>query len=73
MKKRRKPTYQGLLIKNRLAQICMTQNELAERLKISPSYLGDILKGRRPGSKHMDKIFSILGIEEDEYKKAVGG
>lgn len=73
MKKRRQLTYQGLLIKNRLWQMKMTQNELAEQLDISPSYLGDILKGRRPGTKQMEKIFNILGIEEDEYKKVVGG
>lgn len=73
MKNRRQLTYHGLLIKNRLMQLNMTQKELAEKLDVAVSYLTDILRGRRAGSKYMDKIYCILGIEEDEYKKAVGG
>jgi len=70
---RRKLTLQGRLIKNRLWEVGMTQKELAEQLEISPTYLGDILKGRRSGSKHMERIYNILKIEAEELKQAAGG
>jgi len=73
MKNRRQLTYHGLVIKNRLMQLNMTQTELAGKINVSVGYLTDILRGRRSGGKYMDKIYSLLGLEETELKKASGG
>lgn len=70
---RRQLTYQGLIIKNRLMELNMTQKDLADKLQMGNGYLTDILRGRRPGTKYMDKIFSELGIEDKAYQKACGG
>lgn len=37
-----------------------TQRQLAHELGISPSYLGDIVQGRRPPS---DAVIKALGLE----------
>lgn len=37
-----------------------TQRQLAHQLGISPSYLGDIVQGRRPAS---DAVVAALGLE----------
>lgn len=60
---RRQLTSQGLLIKNRLMELNMTQKDLADKLQMGNGYLTDILRGRRSGVKYMDRIFDELGIE----------
>jgi hypothetical protein len=70
---RRQLTYQGLIIKNRLMELNMTQKDLADKLQMGNGYLTDILRGRRPGTKYMDRIFCELGIEDKSYQKACGG
>ncbi|WP_152658265.1 helix-turn-helix transcriptional regulator [Oceanobacillus sp. CFH 90083] len=39
--------------------------ELAKDLGISPYYLGEILKGTRPGKKYKGRISEILEMEEE--------
>ncbi len=61
--KKRKLTSFGLKVKNRLADINMTQKELAEKLGTSNAYLSMILYGERSGKKYLDKIKSLLKID----------
>jgi transcriptional regulator with XRE-family HTH domain len=63
---RRRLTYKGLLIKNRLMELNMTQKDLAGRLQMNSGYLTDIIRGRRSGEKYMDRIFSELNIDGKE-------
>lgn len=63
-KTRRQLTYEGLLIKNRLMELNMTQKDLAGKLQMSNGYLTDIVRGRRSGEKYMDRIFRELNIED---------
>lgn len=46
------------LIRSKLRN--MTQRELADELGISPGFLGDIVRGRRPAS---DPVVDALGLE----------
>lgn len=69
-KTRRQLTPQGLLIKNRLMELNMTQKDLAVRLQMGNGYLTDIIRGRRSGTKYMARIFNELGIEDIPSQKA---
>lgn len=53
-------------IRKRLIDLDMTQRELANKVGIKESYLGDILAGRKcksAGTKYADKIYEVLGIK----------
>ena len=50
-------------VRKRLIDLDMTQRELAKKVGMRESYLGDILSGRRPGTKYADKIYKVLGLE----------
>lgn len=54
----------GKKVKKRLIDLGMTQVELAEKVGITDKYLYKILHGNRSGDKYIEKIRSILGMEE---------
>ncbi|ARF69486.1 transcriptional regulator [Paenibacillus larvae subsp. pulvifaciens] len=39
--------------------------DMAKELGVSPSYLGEILKGTRKGTKQKSKIAEMLGMESE--------
>ncbi len=51
-------------IKKRLIDINMTQRELAYAVGMRESYLCDILKGLKAGTKYLDKIYEVLDMRE---------
>lgn len=59
---KRKLTPFGLKVKNRLADMNMTQKELAKRLGTSDAYLSMILYGERAGTIYIASIKNILDI-----------
>nr|WP_312579289.1 helix-turn-helix transcriptional regulator [Sedimentibacter sp.] len=61
MKKRRLTPF-GLKVKNKLADLNMSQKDLAERLGTSDVYLSMILYGVRSGQIYIEKIRSILNM-----------
>lgn len=50
-------------IRKRLIDLEMTQRELANKVGIRESYLGDVLSGRKPGTKYAEKIYEVLGLK----------
>lgn len=54
----------GKQIKKRLVDLNMTQVELADQLGISKQYLYKILVGERSGARYIDKIKSILNLDD---------
>lgn len=58
----------GIIIKKRLVDLNMTQGELAEAVGVNVNYLGLIIYGYRSGTKYMDAIEKVLGINLDKYK-----
>lgn len=60
--KKRKLTPFGLKVKYRLADLNMTQKELAEKLGTSDAYLSMILYGERSGNIYVEDIKNILNI-----------
>lgn len=58
----------GTYIKNKRMQKGIALRELADRLKITPSYLSDIEKGRRyaPDQQKISEIANILEIVDEE-------
>ncbi len=60
----RKLTPFGKKVKKRLIDMGMTQVELAERVGITDKYLSKILYGYRPGTKYVEKIKSILKMDD---------
>lgn len=52
-------------IKKRLIDINMTQRELACAVGMRESYLCDILKGLKAGTKYLDKIYEVLEKKEN--------
>jgi transcriptional regulator with XRE-family HTH domain len=63
--KKRKLTPFGLKVKNKLADLNMSQKELAEKLSTSDVYLSMILYGERSGDMYIEDIKTILKIEHD--------
>ena len=59
---KRKLTPFGLSVKNRLADMNMTQKELANRLGTSDAYLSMILYGERAGTMYIASIKKILDL-----------
>lgn len=60
--RKRKLTPLGIIIKNRLNELGMTQYKLAEKVGTSDDYLYLILTGARAGTKYLSKIEQELGI-----------
>jgi len=60
--KKRKLTPFGLKVKNRLADLNMTQKELSRKLGTSDAYLSMILYGERSGNMYIEDIKNILNI-----------
>jgi len=52
----------GIAIKKRLAELNMTQRQLAERIGTSEAYLNLIIYGERSGDKYLEHIESVLNI-----------
>jgi transcriptional regulator with XRE-family HTH domain len=51
-------------VRDRMADLDLSQKDLAVRLKVSPSYVSQILSGhRRPGLDSLDEFGTALGIE----------
>lgn len=62
---KRKLTPFGLKVKNKLADLNMSQKELAEKLGTSDVYLSMILYGERSGNMYIENIKNILNINCD--------
>jgi len=62
---KRKLTPFGLKVKNKLADLNMSQKELAGKLGTSDVYLSMILYGVRSGQIYVEDIKIILDIECD--------
>ncbi len=60
--KKRKLTPFGLKVKNRLADLNMTQKELSRKLGTSDAYLSMILYGERSGNMYIEDIKNMLNI-----------
>ncbi len=60
--KKRKLTPFGLKVKNRLADLNMTQKELSRKLGTSDAYLSMILYGERSGNMCIEDIKNMLNI-----------
>lgn len=54
----------GLIVKNRLNRLNMTQKELAENIGCNENYLTDIMRGRRAGHKYKTQIENYLNIDQ---------
>lgn len=65
--KKRKLTPLGLKVKNRLADLNMTQKELAKKLGTSDAYLSMILYGERSGNIYIEDIKNILNINFEKW------
>ena len=61
---KRKLTPFGLKVKNRLADLNMSQKQLAEKVGTSDVYLSMILYGERSGEMYIDEIKRILKIDD---------
>lgn len=53
-------TEEGILVRSQLAKIGMTQQDLAKAIGITPSYLSDLLRGKKNGPKAQEKVKTIL-------------
>lgn len=62
--KKRKLTPFGLKVKNRLADLNMTQKELANKIGTSDVYLSMILYGERSGNMYIEDIKNILKFDD---------
>ncbi|MDK2799178.1 MAG: hypothetical protein PWQ70_797 [Clostridiales bacterium] len=62
--KKRKLTPFGLKVKNRLADLNMTQKELANKIGTSDVYLSMILYGERSGNMYIEDIKKILKLDD---------
>ncbi|MGB4438167.1 MAG: helix-turn-helix transcriptional regulator [Sedimentibacter sp.] len=62
---KRKLTPFGLKVKNKLADLNMSQKELAGKLGTSDVYLSMILYGVRSGKMYVEDIRIILNIDCD--------
>lgn len=60
--RKRKLTPFGLRVKNRLADLNMSQKELAEKIGTSDVYLSMILYGERSGDMYIEDIKVILSM-----------
>ncbi|HAQ39571.1 MAG TPA: transcriptional regulator [Clostridiales bacterium] len=64
--KKRKLTPFGLNVKNRLADLNMSQKALAKKLGTSDAYLSMILYGERSGNMYIENIRSILDMDHEK-------
>jgi transcriptional regulator with XRE-family HTH domain len=62
--KKRKLTPFGLKVKNRLADLNMTQKELANKIGTSDVYLSMILYGERSGNMYIEDIKKNLKLDD---------
>lgn len=53
-------TEDGILIRVQLAKSSMTQQDLAKSIGITPSYLSDLLRGKKNGPKAQEKVKLIM-------------
>lgn len=60
----------GKIIKKRLIDLNMTQQELAEKVGTSAPYLNFIIIGLRTGEKYIPLIEKVLDINLEPYKKS---
>ncbi len=62
-KNKRKLTAYGAWVKKRLIELDMQQKSLAQNINVSESYLADVLRGDKKGSKYISLINDILTID----------
>ncbi len=67
--KKRKLTPFGLSVKNRLADLNMSQKVLAQKLGTSDAYLSMILYGERSGNMYVENIKIILNMNANNNKQ----
>lgn len=65
MRQAQDPKEFGKMVRKRLIEIDMTQNELAELLGICPPNLSRMLSGLRSGRKYRARIINILRLDSD--------
>ena len=70
---KQKITSFGIMVKVKLAQLDMTQKELADEVGLHKKYLNDILRGRRAGTKYKEAIAARLGIRYESEQKIASG
>lgn len=64
------PTHTGVLLKDELEAINMTQKKLAEIIGVKPSFLNEIIKGKRSVTADMALLLEkALGISADYWLK----
>ncbi|MGL5439934.1 MAG: helix-turn-helix domain-containing protein [Filifactoraceae bacterium] len=63
--KTRKLTPRGIEIKKALIDKGMTQVQLAEALGTDPKYLNLIIHGERSGKQYLERINTLLGLEQE--------
>ena len=69
MRKKRKLTAFGAVVKKRLIDKDMTQVELAEILGTSNRYINMILYGERSGEKYLQDIIKVLELDPEILEK----
>ncbi|BFH18035.1 helix-turn-helix domain-containing protein [Paenibacillus melissococcoides] len=67
--KKRKLSPIGVIIKKRLAEMNMTQYELAALVGTSSNYIYLIMIGERSGKSFIPKLAQVLGIESHELSR----
>ena len=66
-----KATHPGILIKDELDEYSdMDQKKLAEKLKVKPSYLNEVINGKRPVKADLAILLEkVLGISADYWMR----
>jgi transcriptional regulator with XRE-family HTH domain len=59
----------GKLIKRRLLDLGLNQQEFAKEIGCSSQYLHLIIYGHRSGNKYIDAIERLLNVNLESYKK----
>ena len=59
----------GKEVKKRLIDLDMSQQELADQLGVASSYLTEIFRGTRVGTRIRQEICAILKLDYDELCK----
>lgn len=68
MQKRRPLTPNGIKVRTELAKRNMTQRELAEKIEVSETGLGEFMRGTRSGTTFIKRIEQTLNIHLIEDK-----
>lgn len=62
VQKRQRITDFGIRVKKRLIEMDLTQAELCRKTGINRKYFTAIIRGYKPGTKHLETIKKALGL-----------